>query len=191
MPRRCALDAARAVLTPSTSSPSLTIMSQTLRRIRRASSSSSSSPSPSASSVSRSESVRSDVRSGKRPPFADIAAHVLTQTRAKQTFGWDWHAWHATLACIPAFASYCAVQYINATYFPEYEARMKAKELAANSAVEELKTSAAREETRRDVERDALEARVAELEARVIKAERERAAKANAQDKADNVTDKA
>lgn len=66
---------------------------------------------------------------------------------------------------------------------------MKAKESAANSAVEELKMSAAREETRRDVERDALEARVAELEARVIKAERERAAAANARDKA-NVTDK-
>ncbi len=66
---------------------------------------------------------------------------------------------------------------------------MKAKESAANSAVEELKTSATREETRRDVERDALEARVAELEARVIKAERERAAKASARDKA-NVTDK-
>ena len=95
MPRRCALDAARAALTPSTSSPSLTFVSQTLRRIRHASSSSSSSPSTSASSATRSESVRSDVRSGKRPPFADIAAHVLTQTRAKQTFGWD-----VRIACV-------------------------------------------------------------------------------------------
>ena len=175
--RRRALDAVRAALTPSTStSASTSGTRQSSRRVRRASSSSSSPPpSTPPPSSSRGEALRAEVREGKRPAFVDVATHVLTQSRAKRTFGWDWHAWHATLACIPAFASYCAVQYIDKTYVPEYEARMKAKSATANSAVDELKTRAEREETKRDAERDTLETRVAALEARVKEAERKAA----------------
>ncbi|CEF97702.1 unnamed product [Ostreococcus tauri] len=128
--------------------------------------------------------VRREVRAGDRPAFVDVAAHVFgteddaSLGRAKRARGWDWHAVQLLIACVPAALSYAAVMEIERTYVPQYAREMEKREARQREKVLETTRADAMKGTHAQ---EAMERRLAELEARVRGMEETKAAEKTAE----------